>query len=111
MSTMALDSREVAPSAPRVWPSARDPRLPFAGLLTLYAVLGFTFLGFNRTPWQMLALVGSGCLLDTALTRTLRGVWIVPLSAYITCCSLALLLNYAHASWLLFLPVLLAIGS
>lgn len=111
MSTIALDGGGVAGTTPRLWPSARDPRLPFAALLTLYAVLGLTFLGFNRTPWQMLALVASGCLLDLALTRTLRGVWIVPLSAYITCCSLALLLNYAHASWLLFLPVLLAIGS
>src|SRR6266511_1058826 len=59
----------------------------------------------------MLAVVGSSCLLDVALARAARGRWIVPLSAYITGCSLALLLNYSHGSPFLFLPVCLAIGS
>ena len=94
-----------------VWPQLKDPRLPFAAILTLYAVLGFTVLGFNRSPAQMLTLIASGCALDAALAFLLRGARVVPLSAYITSCSLALLLNYAHASWLLFLPVYLAIGS
>ncbi|MBX3249982.1 MAG: VCBS repeat-containing protein [Myxococcales bacterium] len=92
-------------------PGLRDPRLPFAAILTLYGVLGFTFLGFNRSAWQMLAIVGSGALLDMALAWALRRKKIVPLSAYISCCSLALLLNYAHSSWVLFFPVLLTIGS
>ncbi|HJL29594.1 MAG TPA: FG-GAP-like repeat-containing protein, partial [Polyangiaceae bacterium LLY-WYZ-15_(1-7)] len=92
-------------------PHRNDPRFPFAAVLTLYGVLGFTFLGFNRTWLQMLAIVGSGALLDMGLARLLRGRKIVPLSAYISCCSLALLLNYAHASWVLFFPVLLTVGS
>ena len=92
-------------------PRGNDPRIPFALLLTLYAVLGAGFLGFNRSPAQMVALVASSCLLDVVLARATKGRWIVPLSAYITGCSLALLLNYSHGSPLLFLPVWLAIGS
>ncbi|MCP3143973.1 FG-GAP-like repeat-containing protein [Pyxidicoccus xibeiensis] len=93
------------------WPRWNDARLPFAGLLTLYGVLGFTFFGFNRSPWQMATIVVTGSLLDMALGWLLKREKVVPLSAYISCCSLALLLNYSHSSWLLFLPVWLAIGS
>src|SRR6185295_9507862 len=89
-----------APSAGWAWPSWRDPRLPFALILTTYAICGFSFLGFNRSPAQMLTIVASGCLLDMGLAWLLRRQRLVPLSAYITSCSLALLLNYAHASWL-----------
>ncbi|MBI3724937.1 VCBS repeat-containing protein [bacterium] len=92
-------------------PRLTDPRIPFAGLLTLYCILGFLLFGFNRSPFQMLAILGSGALLDMALARSIHGRKIVPLSAYITCCSLALLLNYSHSSWVLFVPVYLAIGS
>ncbi len=94
-----------------VLPKRGDARIPFAALLTLYGVLGFTFLGFNRSPWQMLAIVLSGCALDFAITRALTGRKVLPLSAWITCCSLALLLNYSHGTLLLLVPVALAIGS
>ncbi|WP_141617115.1 FG-GAP-like repeat-containing protein [Myxococcus sp. AB036A] len=94
-----------------VWPRWNDPRLPFAFLLTLYGVLGFTFFGFNRSPWQMAAIVVTGNVLDVALGWGLKRQKVVPLSAYISCCSLALLLNYSHSSWLLLLPVWIAIGS
>jgi hypothetical protein len=94
-----------------VWPHWRDPRLPFAALLTLYGVLGFSFFGFNRSPAQMATIVGTGALLDAGLGWLLRREKVVPLSGYISCCSLALLLNYSHASWLLLVPVWLAIGS
>ncbi len=107
-------ARPVAAAAPRAWtlPSLRDPRVPFAALLTVYAVLGCTVLTFNRGPLQILLTVAAGCLLDMALHYGLRErVLIVPLSAYISALSLALLLNYAHDPWLLFLPVFLTIGS
>ena len=94
-----------------VWPRWNDPRVPFAVLLTLYGVLGFTFFGFNRSPTQMALIVVSGSLLDMGLGWLLRREKVVPLSAYISCCSLALLLNYSHSSWLLLLPVWLTIGS
>jgi ASPIC/UnbV protein/VCBS repeat protein len=89
----------------------RDPRWAFGGLLVLYAVLGCTLLGFNRSPAQILWIVGASCLLDFSLAYLLRGQRIVPLSACITGLSLALLLNYAHGSPLLLFPVYLAIGS
>lgn len=106
----------LAQTAPRSaipweWPKRGDPRIPFAALLTLYGVLGFTVMGFNRSPGQMATIVLTGSALDLMLGRILKGRWVFPLSAYITCCSLALLLNYSHSSLLLFLPVYLAIGS
>src|ERR1700675_3701208 len=70
--TVAELARE--PSAARAsvpWrvPRWGDPRIPFAALLTLYAVLGFSVLGFNRNPIQMLETVAAGCALDVALAR------------------------------------------
>jgi hypothetical protein len=94
-----------------IWPRWTDPRLPFAAILTLYGVLGFSFFGFNRSPAQMATIVITGSVLDAALGWLLRREKVVPLSGYISCCSLALLLNYSHHSWLLLLPVWLAIGS
>jgi len=40
---------------PAVWlvPRKNDPRIPFAVILTAYAILGCTLLGFNRTPLQL----------------------------------------------------------
>ena len=92
-------------------PGRRDPRWSFAAILTTYGVLGFTVFGFNRTPWQMFLIVTSGMILETALALLARKRLVFPLSAYISCCSLALLLNYSHQNWLLFMPVYLAVGS
>ena len=93
-------------------PSWRDPRLPFAAILTGYLALGVGWLGFNRSPGQILAIVALGCGLDVALHWALRKrELIVPVSAFITSLSLAILLNYAHDYALLALPVFLAIGS
>ncbi|HXH82264.1 MAG TPA: CRTAC1 family protein [Candidatus Tectomicrobia bacterium] len=90
----------------------RDPRTPFAAILTVYAVLGCTVLTFSRGPLEIGTTVLAGCLLDMGLHWLLRErALIVPLSAYISSLSLALLLNYAHDSWLLFLPVFLTVGS
>jgi hypothetical protein len=88
-----------------------DPRVPFASILALYAILGCTVLRFNRTPFQMLVTIASTCALDVFFCRVIHRRWLVPLSAFITGTSLALLLNYSHNSFLLFLPVFLAIGS
>ncbi len=116
-------SLEVAPALPalaehrlinaRGWevPTKRDPRIPFAALLATYAVLGFTFLGFNRQWWQMALIVGSGCALEVVFSWVFNRRKIVPLSAFISCTSLGILLNYSHHSWVLFFPVFLTIGS
>jgi Na+-translocating ferredoxin:NAD+ oxidoreductase RnfD subunit len=102
-------------SAPGLWsgiPSLRDPRIPFALLLTFYALAGTLWLGFNRNPEQILITVASACGLDMALHWILRERrLLVPLSAYITGLSLSLVLNYAHDYFLLFFPVFMAIGS
>ena len=92
-------------------PGWRDPRWAFAALLALYAVLGCTVLGFNRSPAQILLTVAACCALDFGLGWLLRGERLFPLSACITGLSLALLLNYAHGYGLLFIPAYLAIGS
>lgn len=92
-------------------PTYKDPRWPFALILTTYGILGFTIFGFNRTPLQMLLIVLSGMILEVLMALVARRHLVFPLSAYISCCSLALLLNYSHQNWLLFLPVYLAIAS
>ncbi|MFY0583042.1 hypothetical protein ACN28S_60000 [Cystobacter fuscus] len=56
-----------------VWPTWSDPRIPFAAILTLYGVLGFSFFGFNRSPAQMAAIVVSGSALDAGLTGCCTG--------------------------------------
>ncbi|HXG57611.1 MAG TPA: FG-GAP-like repeat-containing protein, partial [Thermoanaerobaculia bacterium] len=88
-----------------------DPRIPFAALLTVYAILGCTLLRFNRTPLQMLVTAASTCALDMLFAWVLRREKLVPLSAYISGLSLALLLNYSHDSYVLFLPVFLTVAS
>lgn len=106
---------EAPPRRPAPPPAARakgDPRIPFAVILSVYAVLGATWLGFNRSPGQILLTVLVGCALDMGLHALLRRrELIVPLSAYISSLSLALLLNYAHDPFLLFLPVFLTVAS
>jgi len=107
MSTITVDEATAIPVERR----AIDPRIPFAAILAVYAILGCTVLRFNRTPLQMLATVVSACALDVFFCRVIYKRWLVPLSAFITGTSLALLLNYSHNSFVLFLPVWLAIGS
>lgn len=92
-------------------PRRGDPRVPFACILTLYAVMGVAWLGFNRSPTQMAQIVVAACVLDVLLDRLIHRRWLFPLSAYITGLSLALLLNYAHGHLVLLLPVFLAISS
>jgi hypothetical protein len=89
-----------------------DPRIPFAAILTAYAALGTFWLGFNRSPGQIMTIVVAGCALDMGLHWLLRKrELLLPLSAYISSLSIALLLNFAHDPWLLFLPIFVTIGS
>ncbi len=92
-------------------PAWSDPRWAFAGLLTLYGVLGFTLFGFNRSPWQMAFIVVVGSALDAVFARFVRGRAVFPLSAWISMCALAILLNYSHGSVLPFFPVLLCLAG
>jgi enediyne biosynthesis protein E4 len=89
----------------------KDPRWMVLACLGGYVLLGFTLLGFNRTPLQ--ALVTTLCCigLDALLHFYFKREWIFPLSALITSCSLSILLNYSHDYWILLAPVYFAIAS
>ncbi len=88
-----------------------DPRIPIAGVLFTYLVLGLTVLGFNRSPWQAVTTTISCCILEVILTWFFKRKWVFPLSAMITSFSLSFLLNYSHDFYLLFVPLFFAIGS
>ncbi len=87
-----------------------DPRLIIASLLGSYLLLGFTVLGFNRTPLQALMTTSTACLLEVFLSRIFKKKWIFPLSAMITSFSLSILLNYSHNYFVLLIPVFFGIG-
>jgi Na+-transporting NADH:ubiquinone oxidoreductase subunit NqrB len=76
-----------------VLPGLRDPRWTIAAALTLWTVLGQTTYYFNRDLLQLAVAVGSACLLDLALTAFAGRRVAVPLSAYITAMSVAILLE------------------
>lgn len=107
----AVTDPAVADTGGWIWPARSDPRWPFAAVLLTFCVLGFTVWGFNRSPWQMLAIIAAGTALDFVATYIVTRKKIVPLSGMISCTSLAIILNYAHDSLVLLLPVLLTIGS
>jgi Na+-translocating ferredoxin:NAD+ oxidoreductase RnfD subunit len=92
----------------RVFP---DPRLPISMLLAGYLILGFTVLGFNRSPLQVILTTITCMTLELFLHRLFKGKWIFPYSAMITSMGLSLLLNYSHGYWLLLFPAFVAIAS
>jgi len=92
-------------------PPISDIRWRVFGLLFLYLLLGMTFLGFGRKPIQVFLLIGTGALLDVLLSGLLKGKKIFPLSAMISCCSLAILLNWSYDFHYLFLPAFICIAS
>lgn len=94
-----------------VLPRLKDPRWMILGILGGYLVLGFTLLGFNRTPLQALMTTLCCALMEMSFTRLFKRQWVFPLSAIITSLSLSILLNYSHDYWLLLVPVYFAIGS
>jgi Na+-translocating ferredoxin:NAD+ oxidoreductase RnfD subunit len=89
----------------------QDPRWMVLACLGGYVILGFTLLGFNRTPFQ--AAVTTFCCIgmDFVLHKIFKGKWLFPLSALITSCSLSILLNYSHDYWVLLAPVYFAIAT
>lgn len=88
-----------------------DPRIPFFFILSSYLVLGFYFLGFNRTPYQALVTTLTTCSLEFLFKGFFKKRWEFPLSALITSISLSLLLNYSHNYYILFVPAFFAISS
>src|SRR4051812_47917415 len=93
---------------PRIFP---DPRVPVLLLLVGYLVLGFTTLGWNRSPTQVLVTSVSACVLELFLGRLFGRKLEFPTSALITSLGLSILLNYSHSFTLLLVPVFYAIGA
>ena len=83
-----------------VVPTIRDPRLMLALGLTLWTVLGQTFLYFNRNVFQIAVAVVTGCLIDMAYSLIVKREILVPISAYITTLSIGILL--ASNDWRVF---------
>ncbi len=88
-----------------------DPRLPIFCILSSYLILGFYFLGFNRTPAQALVTTIVTCSFEFLFKGTFKKRWELPISALITSISLSLLLNYSHNYYVLLVPAFIAIGS
>lgn len=76
-----------------VVPSLKDPRWTLAAALTLWTVLGQTAYYFNRDLLQLSLAAGSACLLDLILMAVVARQVAVPLSAYITAMSVAILVE------------------
>jgi enediyne biosynthesis protein E4 len=91
-------------------PGIADVRWRAFGLLALYLILGVTFLGFSRQPFHIILLIGSGAVLDLVLSGLLNGRKIFPLSAMISCSSLAILLNWSFGLNNLWLPVFICVA-
>ena len=92
-------------------PPRQDVRWVAFGLLLTYVFLGLFVLGFSRKPQQVLLVLGYGMALDVLLSGFLKGKRIFPLSAGISCLSLAILLNYSYGFQHLWVPVFIAIAS
>lgn len=92
-------------------PPMSDVRWKVLFLLSAYLLLGLTFLGFSRKPLHVLLLIATGVLLDFGLNYFIKEKLVFPLSAMISCCSLAILLNWSYDFHYLFLPVFICIAS
>ncbi|HPN71551.1 MAG TPA: hypothetical protein PLZ32_18620, partial [Saprospiraceae bacterium] len=77
-------------------PPLSDLRWRIFALLTSYLILGMSFLGFSRKPGQVILLILIGAGLDLLLTGLLKNKKVFPLSAMISCCSLAIILNWSY---------------
>ena len=92
-------------------PRINDVRWAVFALLFLYLILGMTMLGFTRQPVHVFTLIFAGATLDLLLSGVLRSRKMFPLSAMISCCSLALILNWSYGIHNLWLPVFICIAS
>lgn len=74
-------------------PSLKDPRIMIAAALTLWTTLGQTAYYFNRDPVDLAAALVTACVLDFILSLVVLRQVSLPLSAYITGLSIAILLE------------------
>lgn len=84
----------VAPVPVRVViPTLEDPRVMIALALTVWTTLGQTFLYFDRDPGQIAVALVAACALDMLFAFILFRQILIPISAYITGLSIAILLE------------------
>ena len=76
-----------------VIPTLKDPRVMIAIALTVWTALGQTFLYFDRDLSQIAVALVAACALDMLFAFILRRQVLVPISAYITGLSIAILLE------------------
>ena len=76
-----------------VIPTLKDPRVMLATALTVWTVLGQTFLYFDRDLSQIAVALVAACVLDMLFAFVLFRQILVPISAYITGLSIAILLE------------------
>lgn len=77
-------------------PAARDPRWAQLAALSLFCVLGQTWLGWSVTPLEIALSVGTAVAVDVGWTRWRGGRPVVPLSALITGLGIAMLLRSSY---------------
>ncbi len=76
-----------------VIPTLKDPRVMIALALTVWTTFGQTFLYFDRDLSQIAVALVAGCVLDMLFAFVLLRQVLVPISAYITGLSIAILLE------------------
>jgi Na+-transporting NADH:ubiquinone oxidoreductase subunit NqrB len=76
-----------------VAPKLKDPRVTLAVALSTWTLFGQTFLYFDIRLEQVLIAVGAACITDMLLAALLLRQVLVPISAYITGLSVAILLQ------------------
>lgn len=102
---------------PRKWegnfkvPGIKDTRWVFAGLLSIYLILGETLLGFSRKPEQIFILLALGAVLEVLFSGILKGRKVFPLSAVISCLSISIILNFSFGNQYLWIPVFIMVAS
>jgi Na+-translocating ferredoxin:NAD+ oxidoreductase RnfD subunit len=94
-----------------IMPAATDPRWIFVCFLTAYVLLGHFILSFNRSPGQIIAAVVTCLSLDMAYTWVYVRKLLLPLSALISACALAILFTAPGSIWLMLLASWLCITS
>jgi hypothetical protein len=94
-----------------ILPHKKDPRWIFTAFLGGYVLVGHFALSFNRTFFEMGLAIAVCIVLDMAYTRAATGLWLFPLSAFISGLGLAILFTAPGVGWLMVLAAWLTITS
>lgn len=91
--------------------SRRSTNFSFLALLGIFLFLGLVILGFNRNPFQILAMSFFCVTFELSLNYFFNKQFKFPMTALITSFSLSILIDYPHGlKWIIF-PAFFAISS